>query len=258
MARCQRNSKRKTRNRGKKGKERGKPRFFQVVPDTPEKWRVHAVKAGVEKKNLGQYKDFESASKITQRQFLLLRAIVKKKGRNEFDAKNFGLQDSIAKSRELVSISTEFKSYLKAIEEETMGGEGHFSEVRNHQSEVLWKGDDDDELTKIDESPINSSFLVLLKAFESMVPNCKYLWRSSKIRFSVTFHSKNAGRSSKKREMGYQAITDGQLQLKSTGSIKALIECKVDKRNPFKAAVDMQEAAQAVAWIKEYPSEERQ
>lgn len=54
------------------------------------------------------------------------------------------------------------------------------------------------------------------------------------------------------------AITDGQLQDLQSHEIKALIECKLEERDPHKPAVDMQEAAQLVAWIKKYPSGERQ
>lgn len=83
--------------------------------------------------------------------------------------------------------SKDFQAYIDAIAKKTDGGVGHFSEVRKHQFEVLRRGKDGNAQTKTDETPVNSSFIILLRALESVVPDCKYWWRSSKVRFSVTF-----------------------------------------------------------------------
>lgn len=244
-----------------KKKTKATPTFFQVVPDSEEEWSYYAGEARVDYKTLGEHTNFKSASEIDQTQFLLLRTIVKKYSIDQFNPEKFGLQDSMDKAKKMLKISTGFQSYLKAIEKDTMGGTGHFSEVRNHQEELLWTGADYGERTKTDESSVNTPASVLLKSFQSVIPGgCRYSWRAAKMRFQATFVNKFAPPQSKHSQPGYTAFTDGQLQDRSHEyDVKALLECKPDSRCSVEPAVDMQEAAQKVAWIREYPSEsERQ
>jgi hypothetical protein len=65
-------------------------------------------------------------------------------------------------------------------------------------------------------------------------------------------------KKSKSIERKFTAITDGQLQHTSTYEIRAIVECKTEQRERCTPNVDMQEAAQMVSWIKEYPNSERQ
>lgn len=158
-------------------------------------------------------------------------------------------------AQKLLEQSNGYRAYLNAIRKGAGGGTGHFSEVRKHQLEVLSRRENGGLLEMVDETPVNSSFIILLRALESVVPDCKYWWRWSKQRFSVNFSKTQPKKGQKRR--GYTAVTDGQLHEVESSEIKALIECKLEKRDPCKPAVDMQEAAQVVAWIKKYPSEER-
>lgn len=229
--------------------------FFETAPGSGLEWLHYASLAGVTQRNLGQYNDFVSASKISQTQFLLLRTLIITRETDDFEPEAYQLEEKIAEAKELLERNRGFKAYLNAIKKDTGSGSSHFSEVRKHQLEVLWGRKDGGMLEKIDETPVNSSFIIFLRALESLVPDCKYWWRWSKHSFSVNFSKTKPKKGQKRR--GYTAITDGQLQEYKSHEIKALIECKMDTRKSCKPAVDMQEAAQMVAWIKQYPSEER-
>ena len=51
----------------------------------------------------------------------------------------------------------------------------------------------------------------------------------------------------------FEPVTDGQLQDVLSRRILALVECKRDERLRHSPQVEMQETAQMVAWIKEFP-----
>ncbi|KAL5338920.1 hypothetical protein BJX70DRAFT_179812 [Aspergillus crustosus] len=61
----------------------------------------------------------------------------------------------------------------------------------------------------------------------------------------------------RKRQRGYTSVTDGQMQSAATMNIEALVECKRSTRRESGIAVDRQEAAMMIAWIKEYPNAQR-
>ncbi|QKX55967.1 uncharacterized protein TRUGW13939_03066 [Talaromyces rugulosus] len=99
-----------------------------------------------------------------------------------------------------------------------------------------------------------------MKAVQNTIPDRKYRWRYSKAQLTAAFpkEMKHGPKRSKENVRAFTAVTDGQLQCARSYGIKLILECKKDKREKCGLQVDMQEAAQIVAWVKEYPSTERQ
>jgi hypothetical protein len=177
---------------------------------------------------------FVSASKITQQQFLLFRTVITKKDPANFDAAAHGIGTEITTARGILQQSGPFQSYAQAIPNNGFQGSGDFSPLRKQQFEVS-------EPDK-DETPVNSTFINMLQAIAETgpAPHC-CRWRHTKQRFQAIFGY----------DRGYTAVTDGQLQVYGTNAIQAIVECKSDTREgAFGMGVDMQEAAQIVAWIK--------
>ncbi|KAL1856032.1 hypothetical protein Plec18170_003900 [Paecilomyces lecythidis] len=72
-------------------------------------------------------------------------------------------------------------------------------------------------------------------------------WNANMIPLEAYFGSPRGQRRA------YTAVTDGQLQNLSSKEILAFLECKRGLRLKHSPQVEMQENAQAVAWVKEYP-----
>ncbi|KAL3478767.1 hypothetical protein BJX99DRAFT_256180 [Aspergillus californicus] len=131
-------------------------------------------------------------------------------------------------TRKLLSGSNDFQAYLIAVPDRTLAGRGDFGPLRKQQLEIILPEETADKLGKRDESP-----------------------RHSKICLEAKFgHATGPTRS-------YKSVTDGQLQDRNTIKIRAVVECKSMKRNDCSLAVTMQEAAMLVAWIREFPGNER-
>ncbi|KAH8704991.1 hypothetical protein BGW36DRAFT_353421 [Talaromyces proteolyticus] len=224
------------------------PRRFEKVPGSETKWKQVVNDAHLWEKTLQVFNNFQSASKLTQDQFLLFRTIVLKRG-TSFDPAKFNIQQEHQQARALLNASTNFQSYKADIRNRTFVGQGEFGLLRKQQREVLeYDSSDEDKLTRIDETPVNATFINLLQAISEIPATPTSHWRHSKMEFVADFRH---GRK-------YTAITDGQLQDNQNHAIKAIIECKKDVRKENIVATDMQEAAEIVAWIKCYPKPEHQ
>ncbi|KAH8702029.1 hypothetical protein BGW36DRAFT_356174 [Talaromyces proteolyticus] len=224
--------------------------FFQKVPNTEQRWIEAATKAGVLTRSLRGFRNFVSASKISQKQFLLFRTIFIKHGSRNFDAATFNLGQKFQQASSLLQSSLAFRTFLGAIRDNNFQGSGDFHPLRKQQREVLaYSSNSKDILTKKDETPVNATFINMLQAIAEIVPSPRAQWHHSKIRLSPRF---GYGR-------GYSAVTDGQLQEKQNNRIEAIVECKSMARvGTHMKTIDMQEAAQIVALIKQYPGPERQ
>ncbi|QKX64283.1 uncharacterized protein TRUGW13939_11456 [Talaromyces rugulosus] len=181
------------------------------------------------------FNDFKSGSNITQQQFLLFRTVIVKHDPVEFSADLFDMGPQIATARAFLQASDPFQVYIQAIANNGFQGSGDFGPLRKQQMEVF-------EPDK-DESPVNATFINLLQAIAEVGPAPHFSrWRHTKKRFRAFF---GYGR-------GYEAITDGQLETYATNAIEAIVECKSAARPGLGDRVDIQEAAQIVAWIKQH------
>jgi hypothetical protein len=205
-----------------------------------------------------------SASKISREQFLLLRVVTKELAKEEFDAEEFGLQNQISQAIQLLNKSEDFKSFLDVIKQRTVGGSGYFAPIRKQQREIL----ETKTLSRplegppvFDETPVNTVLINFLQALQEITPDQEYCWRYSKAQLTAAFtpkEKKHGSKRQKKEVRSFTAVTDGQLQHAESCRIKVILECKKNPRPACLPEVSMQEAAQVVAWVRQYPSDERQ
>jgi hypothetical protein len=238
-------------------------KIFDSIPASSQTWRRHAAKAKVMNKWIGDCDEMASGSKIGQKQFLLLRVIVQKVSRDNFNPRKFGLGDQIEKARDILGDSESFRSFLDAIKKDEEGGLGYFAPIRKQQHKILYPYSGSEGVTgptTLDETPINSIAVNFMKAVQNTIPDRKYRWRYSKAQLTAAFpkEMKHGPKRAKEDVRAFTAETDGQLQGARSYGIKLILECKKDKREKCGPHVDMQEAAQIVAWVKGYPSTERQ
>lgn len=226
------------------------PRLFTRVPRTVQEWTAAAVAANVITKSLKSCRTLVSASKITQKQFLLCRTISPDiEGDEIMKPAIFGLSQYTAQVQLLLQ-TPDFQAYIANVGTDALQGLVTFQATLIQQYEVV-KGDKDlkSKLHCTDETAVNSSLLNFLQALRAMVPETNKQWRSSRIELRANFGNV-AGESNPRQ---YYAVTDGQLQEAETGEINAIIECKRKRRRYHSPNVEMQEVAQFVAWVKEYP-----
>ncbi|PLN74584.1 hypothetical protein BDW42DRAFT_181976 [Aspergillus taichungensis] len=143
----------------------------------------------------------------------------------------------------------EMINYAHAMSRNGMAGLGRFEVPWVQQREVLQGRDKLQVLTRTDEASVNSSIISFLQAITSFVPWCNREWRTSRVSLHADFGTVNG----RPRRRHYAAITDGELQDKTTHKLLCLVECKRSQRESHSPQVDMQEVAEIVAWIKQYP-----
>ncbi|GKZ40216.1 hypothetical protein AbraIFM66950_003665, partial [Aspergillus brasiliensis] len=131
---------------------------------------------------------------------------------------------------------------------------GEFRSTLIRQWEVL-KGlqNRDDPLKCCDEGVVNGSLVTLLQILLSLHPTPASEWSIAKTRLRGTFGSLR----SDTKTLHLDVLTDGQLKDKRTGEIKSVLKCKEDIRIHRSPTVDMQEAAEIVAWVSQYPDNDR-
>ncbi|GLA78065.1 hypothetical protein AtubIFM55763_010552 [Aspergillus tubingensis] len=149
-----------------------------------------------------------------------------------------------------------FQAYLNQVGTNNFRGLGEFGTTLVRQWEVL-EGfrNRDDPLKCSDETPVKSSLISLLQALSLLPTTTASEWRSTRLRLRGTFGSHNL--RSGESPPQFVAITDGQLQDKQTGKIKSVTKCKRYLRDMMDKAVDMEEAAEVVAWVSQYPDTDR-
>ncbi|KAI2988865.1 hypothetical protein CBS147345_10683 [Aspergillus niger] len=156
----------------------------------------------------------------------------------------FGITPALlTRAKNLLQMIPSYQLYLQNI-----GGNnwadpalGPFGPVLRLQAEIRagWaKGGG----KQTDEDTVNAAFIELLSALTSLVPTTDSWWRTTKRRLTFTG-----------LRNGYVAITDGQFEVKATEEIRTPIECKGREREKLNARITMQEVAELVAWVKEYP-----
>ncbi|PYH67311.1 uncharacterized protein BO88DRAFT_391735 [Aspergillus vadensis CBS 113365] len=93
-----------------------------------------------------------------------------------------------------------------------------------------------------DEQIVNVALVNFLQALTDYFPSLKSSW---------TIHRKPL--KAKFNAAEYEARTDGYLRGKVDGEVRALIEVKAALRENSRLEICMQEGAQMVAWLKNYP-----
>lgn len=230
--------------------------YFKRVPKNPQQWQNAAEQANVTNKNLRSCNDLRSGSSITQEQFLLFRTICPKvETLSTFRGSNFNLAQNHIRARDILHGSADFQNYLDVLGTNKWQGIGKFERVLQQQYEII-RGFENPEAPLIEhrEDVVNSSILLLLQTLLSLEDNPMREWRVSKRRLTADFNTASQFRHGTNSSLHrFVAITDGQLQDIVTDKIEAIVECKQGRRDKHSPKVDMQEIAEIVAWIKQYP-----
>ncbi|KAE8141349.1 hypothetical protein BDV38DRAFT_279250 [Aspergillus pseudotamarii] len=227
------------------------PQYFNEIPRDRQAWQNATARAGVTDKTLRGCQDLGPGSQITETQFLLFRTICPPLvGPQLFNPDAMGL--NIQAARVILNSVTDFQNYINVVGTNQWHGLETFRTTLIQQWEVL-QGDlhRQNPLIAHDENSVNSSLLSFLQAIVSFDPNRRRMWRSKRLRLTGNFGTVASG--GKMVERKYVAITDGQLQEITNSAISSIAECKVSDRYSHSPAVDMQEVAQVVAWVNQYP-----
>ncbi|RAH60567.1 hypothetical protein BO85DRAFT_509383 [Aspergillus piperis CBS 112811] len=229
--------------------------FIDDLPLNRAQWVQYAKRAGLLHKSLRHRKKLQSGSCVNDEQFMLFRTICPESIHPDyFNPADYGLD--LTTTSNTLAMSQDFQAYLNQVGTDNFRGLGEFGTTLVQQWEVL-EGfrNEDDPLKCSDETAVNSSLISLLQALSLLATTTTSEWRSTRLRLRGTFgtHNLRSGESPPQ----FVAITDGQLRDKQTGEIKSVIECKRHLRDEVGKAVDMQEAAEIVAWVNQYPDTDR-
>ncbi|KAL7661912.1 hypothetical protein ACMYSQ_001281 [Aspergillus niger] len=219
------------------------PQF--VLPANRTQWDNAETTHKIQGKSLRAWPDLRSGSKVSIEQFLLSRVLCPpRRDPRQLVNGQFGITPALlTRAKNLLQTIPSYQLYLQNI-----GGNnwadpalGPFGPVLRLQAEIRagWaKGGG----KQTDEDTVNAAFIELLNALTSLVPTTDSWWRTTKRRLTFTG-----------LRNGYVAITDGQFEVKATEEIRTPIECKGRERGKLDARITMQEVAELVAWVKEYP-----
>ncbi|KAL3248313.1 hypothetical protein ABHI18_012098 [Aspergillus niger] len=292
------------------------------VPVTATKWAELAEKEGVLNQVIHE-EELDCASKITLRQYLLLRVLRKRSYRSKLDPNRLGLGPWMNQAKNMLRSYPSWNTYRKSFRDKLE--EGNFFLVKTSQAEAakvksneisnnvmfspvskhtrqktrerreepyttpsrsnlpslkaltldddttatgpvtpVSKEEDDifpdpasistqgslgpEELLREmypsvdDEQIVNVALVNFLQALTNYFPSLGSSW---------TIHRKPL--KAKFNDAEYEARTDGCLRGKVDGEVRALIEVKAALRRESRFAICMQEGAQIVAWLKNYP-----
>ncbi|PYH70372.1 uncharacterized protein BO88DRAFT_434568 [Aspergillus vadensis CBS 113365] len=230
-------------------------KIINDLPRNREQWVQYAKRAGLLHKSLRHCKKLQSGSCVNDEQFMLFRTICPQPIHPDyFNPADHGLDLTTASNT--LAMSQGFQAYLNQVGTNNFRGLGEFGTTLVRQWEVL-EGfrNRDDPLKCSDETPVKSSLISLLQALSLLPTTTASEWRSTRLRLRGTFGSHNL--RSGESPPQFVAITDGQLQDKQTGKIKSVTKCKRYLRDMMDKAVDMEEAAEVVAWVSQYPDTDR-
>jgi hypothetical protein len=155
------------------------------------------------------------------------------------------LKEKHDRAKQLLKASDLFQSYINAIKMNTFDAKDAFGLLRDSQREVLeCTANSENILARKDERAVNWTFIPLLQAISKTSPGCKNWWRFSRYPLTATFGTFGG------KIRGFTATTKGQLQDKSTYKIQAIVDSTAEAPT---LQVDINEASQIVAWVKNYP-----
>ncbi|KAE8134607.1 hypothetical protein BDV38DRAFT_285724 [Aspergillus pseudotamarii] len=224
-----------------------------LLPQTKGEWKQYAGRHKVKNQSLRMSTKLYSASQISYKHFLLLRTILPPiVPRNQVSYQTLGIENLIQQANQYLS-DPAFRDYI--------------SDVTTRQSQPVWDAPwgGHDRLFRVpaiqqqqvihdaahygsvrSEASVNAAFVTFLQAIADLVPQSGRQWTADRIKLTADF-------STQRRKRQFVAYTDGQLEDTFSRRILALIECKRMRRAKHSPAVDMQEVAQMVAWVREHP-----
>lgn len=204
----------------------------------------------------------QSASRTTIAQFLSLRILYQTKRASRFNAADWGLGAHRTTARQHLQGCPEFQAYLQNVALDAGVAQqgqpqvlqlGIFELPREQQRHVqdlrIYLGQRAitpgstalNVLPTADEETVNFALVDFLQAICLKFPGVYSRWVPTRFCMRANFSQDN-----------YTAITDGGLSIwGEPENIHALIECKAPNRRDALPSVQLQEASQIVAWLKQ-------
>ncbi|GFF54670.1 hypothetical protein IFM51744_08427 [Aspergillus udagawae] len=195
-----------------------------------------------------------SASQVTYKQYLLFRTVLPSiVAPRQLNVQTLGIAPLMAQANLLLS-DVRFSDYiLDVTTRQTQpvwnppwgGNEGLFRVPAIQQQQVIRHEAQNSSVRSAAEASVNTSIVSFLQAIAALVPQSGRQWTADRSKLTADF-------STRRRKRQFVAYTDGQLEDTFSRRILALIECKRSRREDHSPAVDMQEVAQMVAWVKQH------
>ncbi|KNG90030.1 hypothetical protein ANOM_001591 [Aspergillus nomiae NRRL 13137] len=195
-----------------------------VLPETERKWKETARKYKGKNQSLRMNLKLHSASRVSNKQFLLFRTILPSIIRpRQLNNQTLGIAPWMTQARQLLG-GAAFRDYI--------------SDLTTRQSQgAAWAGND-----RLFRIPAIQKQQVIRNEPRD---------ESSEASVNTAILTADFGTVRRKRQ--FVAYTDGQLVDTFSREIVALIEYQRSRRAYHSPAVDMQEVAQMVAWVKQHP-----
>ncbi|GFG12605.1 hypothetical protein IFM5058_06029 [Aspergillus udagawae] len=225
-----------------------------ALPETEREWRQSAGRHNMKNQSLHMNVKLHSASQVTYKQYLLFRTVLPSiVPPRQLNVQTLGIAPLMAQANLLLS-DVRFSDYiLDVTTRQTQpvwnppwgGNEGLFRVPAIQQQQVIRHEAQNSSVRSAAEASVNTSIVSFLQAIAALVPQSGRQWTADRSKLTADF-------STRRRKRQFVAYTDGQLEDTFSRRIWALIECKRSRREDHSPAVDMQEVAQMVAWVKQH------
>ncbi|RWQ99691.1 hypothetical protein C8Q69DRAFT_503212 [Paecilomyces variotii] len=250
-----------------------------VLFETGAEWLAEARRRNIAHKSIKTCSDLRSGSKVTEEQFLLFRTLVPSV-EHRFDPNVFGLAAQYSQAAGPGLPTCQWNGDRIPLEADFGAPAGSFIAVTDGQLQNItrkWNIEPDRsspvDLTGLPTSQWNGDRIPLRADFggpagsfiavtDGQLQDITNNWniepdRSSPV-VGLPTCQWNGDRIPLEADFGgpagsFIAVTDGQLQAVTDKRILALVECKRWERDRHSPQVEVQETAQMVAWIKEFP-----
>ncbi|KAN0074190.1 hypothetical protein V8E54_008127 [Elaphomyces granulatus] len=240
-------------------------RIFDQVPTDRTAWNGYVTAANLQGRTINTFTGMQSASKITQEQFLLLKVVwPRRKTGLQFNPAAYGLRQQFAEAGRFLAAFPSFQRFLRSIQADAAVTKfqpnhprdlGVFELVRQSQRDIhsytanvpqIAPAGPEVNLSlprNLDEEVVNMGLVMLLNALAIKTPNVTTTCSSERPTLSARFMQDE-----------YQAKTDGVL-LHRDRTIQAILEVKPKSRRKLQPHIQMQESAEMVAWMSAASSE---
>ncbi|OJJ48980.1 hypothetical protein ASPZODRAFT_23265 [Penicilliopsis zonata CBS 506.65] len=234
---------------------------FNGIPETWEEWVRAAKKLQVSRKSIHSRKEIASGSKISQEEYLLLKAIWETN--EDTDISGLALGSHLASARQSLGQNLPFQAFIRGIRDVAAGNRPNVSEMGIFQipftqmQEVLHlsnlsapkrPGKSDPKAKRetrlrhqINEDIVNTAAISLLTAITvGSVEGA--VWSPHRAPLYANF-----------KRASMEAQIDGYLSVGLLSQTSLILEAKARKRAAHEPAVSMQETAEMVAWLMAKP-----
>jgi hypothetical protein len=230
-------------------------KIFKEVPADKADWDKFVAAANLQGRTINTFTGMQSASKITQEQFLLLKVFwPDRKDALQFNPATYGLLQKFTQAGNVLAGFLDFQSFLRSIRANAAVTKlqpndpmdlGVFELVRQCQRDIGSYTRKVPQIApgpqvnlsiprKLDEEVVNMGLVLLLNALAIKIPNV-----------STTCSPERAALSARFMQDEYEARTDGVLLHRD----RAILEVKPRHRDKLRPHIQMQESAEMVAWI---------